>query len=480
MQHAQSPPPETPIPWPEPPFGLEEEAPEEEEEIPFYTPPSSPVPQTDDSDPDDATIGGLIELVEEQRSENPEFHATEKTTRFIFTEKARRLGVTQADVLRIIQTVLEHLVNPALNNPRNGSRWIQVALDSETGLDFPVISLYQRLDEFDLERFVDQVENVLGSQTDFGLDDQVDFVVRTIDDKGLGALLAKKEFMNPIQYIYKSQYVWDPANSSTNPECLIRSVAADVVRRMDPGFRKKFWFKNPGKVSQRSLKKGSKGYISTKAFWTTVDKIYRGTGLSKNECIRSDQFPIVQRFLNRSFGGLQLVIYDRKAADKQIYRGLPERNWRRQCVITVYDDHAYWVIDQRRYLQKRKVCNVCNKFYQHRHYCPKLCPKCDQLNCPMALKYSRGVEGWVKQDRILRNTARLRKVTDRGNASVRQSLATPWRKCCEGCNRWFENEQCYTNHKKYQVNAADMLPMLHPKVSLCRFVNKSTVAKNAH
>ncbi len=461
------PPPETPPirRWPEPAFGLEQEAPEEEaeeeqvaeEEVElsrFFTPPSSPLPgqreETADRDHDDATVGGLVELIEERRDENPEFHAAEKITRFIFTEKARRLGVTQADVLRIIQTVLEHLLNPAFHSPklRNRRRWIQVALDSETGLDFPVISLYQRLDEFDLESFMDQLENVLGSQTDFGLDDQVDFVVRTIDDKGLGALLAKNEFLDPIQYIYRSQYVWDPGNDATDPECLVRSIAADVVRRADPGFRKRFWFRKPGKVPKIAFKKGSKGHVSTKAFWATVEKIYHGTGLSRHARIRSDQFPVIQKFLNRHFGGLQLVIYDRKAADKVIYKGLPERNWRSQCAITVYDEHAYWVIDQRLYRQKRKVCNVCNKFYQKRHFCPKLCTKCNQINCPMALSYH--AKGWAKRDRILRKTALFQRASDKDSVTVAGSAS--WIKCCEDCNRWFENEQCYTNHRRHQVH----------------------------
>ncbi len=94
-------------------------------------------------DPDDITLGGIIEIVEQRKQENPDFHAKEKLTRFAFTKKARRLGNSHGTVLQMLERVFRHLTEPLVMSDGNDTKWMQVILDSRSGLDFAIVDLYR-------------------------------------------------------------------------------------------------------------------------------------------------------------------------------------------------------------------------------------------------------------------------------------------------------------------------------------------------
>ncbi len=409
--------------------------------------------EQDPVDPEDVTIGGLIEIAEQTTQENVDFHAKEKLTRFAFSREARMQAANHGTFLGTLEKVFRHLTDALLKAENAEGKWIQVILDSRTGLDFAVVDLYRRVEDFNLEDFLQQLENVLGSASEFGMDDEIDIIVKTIDEKGIGALLNPNKMLDPKRYLFLSRFVWDPRNSPDNPICLIACIAADICSRHDPEFRKRFWYKNPCKTPSKAHKKNSKDWHATRRFWAIVDRIYAKTGIDQTKPVLHEHLPEMQSFLNRQYGGLQLVVYDRHNNDEVIFSGRPSRSFRRQVAVAVWDDHAYWVRDQRRYLRKRKQCETCSAFFAKNHTCPFTCCKCSQRSCPTV--YERRRKGWVKrmaeQRRVDNNWPKKRQKRWQTEADPQLGKLGFNKRCLE-CNRWFDDERCYENHKKHKVN----------------------------
>ncbi len=297
-----------------------------------------------------------------------------------------------------------------------------------------MIYIYRRMSEFELNDFIQQIDAVLGSETDFNMDDEVELWINTIDDKPIGARLNPHKMRSAVAYLEWIRMVWDPRTTKVKPICFIACIAAYLVSKMDPNFQRSLWYRlGVG----RQMKKP---HACTRKFIEIMHRIYTETGLKKSVPIARADMPLIQQYLNRHYN-LQLMVYDRKLNGTQIFAGIPKRHFTKQIAIGIWEEHAYWIRNPRIFFRKRYQCDDCGKLYNMKgsHWCLKVCQKCTCKQCP-------SISSWLHRENF--------------NVETRLEWPSGQHKLCKKCNMRFDHQTCYENHLKHNVmSEQDMLKM---------------------